>query len=154
MMKTLSKVMQFKNMMRFWPPLLGAGIRVKSASGDLRQILVGLKLTWFNRNYFESHFGGSLFAMTDAFYCLMLFKNLGRDYIVWDKSGSIEFVKPGRSKVFAKFELSEERIRDIVEKASGGGPHYEDFSVNIVDTDGEVVARVNRTLYIRKKKGR
>ena len=139
---------------RFWGPFLGAGIRVKHIRDDFREILVSMKLSWYNKNYVGSHYGGSLYSMADPFYMLMLLRNLGQDYKVWDVSGSIEYVKPGRGEVFAKFELDEECIKDVVERASGGEAHYEEFAADIVDTSGEVVARVKKVVYVRKKKGR
>src|SRR5437868_13852984 len=79
-----------------WPPFLGAGIRVKRIASDMKAIDVEMKLRWWNANYVGTHFGGSLFAMTDAFYMLMLMANLGRDYIVWDRAASIRYRKPGK----------------------------------------------------------
>ena len=49
-------------------------------------------LNRLNRNYVGTQFGGSLYAMTDPFFMLMLMENLGRDYVVWDKAANIEFV--------------------------------------------------------------
>ena len=50
-----------------------------------------MKLRFWNANDVGTHFGGSLFAMTDAF--------LGSDYVVWDKAASIGYRKPGRGTV-------------------------------------------------------
>src|SRR5437763_2060046 len=68
-----------------WPPFLGAGIRVKRIASDMKAIDVEMKLRWWNANYVGTHFGGSLFAITDAFYRLMLMTNLGRDYMCGTK---------------------------------------------------------------------
>src|SRR5208282_1249110 len=103
-----------KRNLRMWlnlyPPLRGAGIRVTRASADWREIDVEMKLRWWNRNAVGTHYGGSLYSMTDPFFMLMLIQNLGKDYIVWDKAASIRFKKPGRGTVFANFRLSEEQI--------------------------------------------
>ena len=143
-----------RRFMRLWGPYFGAGIRLKNMSEDWRHAVVTLKRTWYNKNYVGTHFGGSLFSMTDPFYMLMLLKNLGPDYLVWDKKGSIEYVKAVRTEVSAEFRLTEDRIREIVEKTRGGEPHHAHFSVEVTDSDGEVVAKVDRTVYIRRKKGR
>ena len=139
---------------RLWAPYLGAGIRIKSVTEDYRELTTSLKLRWYNKNYVGTHFGGSLFAMTDPFYMLMLLFNLGKDYVVWDKRSTIEFIKPGKTEVTATFQLTEECIREIVEKTSGGKPHHAHFSVDVVDVDGDVVAKVDKSVYIRRKKGR
>ena len=138
--------------LRLYPPYFGAGIRVTRISEDFREVDVSLRLRWFNKNYVGSHFGGSLYSMTDPFYMLMFIRNLGKDYLVWDKAASIEYVKPGKTDVFAKFRLSDDDIREAVQRASDGQPHYMHFSVDVVDTEGDVVAKVGKTIYIRLKK--
>ena len=102
---------QLQKGMKWWPPFLGAGIRVKSLQDDFRDAVVELRLGRLNRNYVGTHFGGSLYAMTDPFFMIMLLYNLGDDYLVWDKSGSIEYVAPGRGTVSAHFHLSEKRLQ-------------------------------------------
>jgi acyl-coenzyme A thioesterase PaaI-like protein len=137
--------------MKYWPPFLGAGIRVRSLSEDFRDAVVELRLGRFNRNYVGTHFGGSLYAMTDPFFMVMLLQNLGEDYLVWDKSGSIEYVAPGRGTVSAHFHLSERRIAEIRAEAAGGGKIFPEFEVNVKDEAGAIVARVRKTLYVRLK---
>ena len=106
--------------MAWWPPFLGAGIRVRSLSDDFRDAVVELRLGRLNRNYVGTHFGGSLYAMTDPFFMITLLHNLGSDYLVWDKSGSIEYVAPGRGVVLAHFALTEARIAEVRAQAAGG----------------------------------
>jgi len=141
----------FRHIMNLWPPFLGAGIRVEYISMDWRKIITHLRLYGLNRNYMGTHFGGSLFAMTDPFYMLMLIRTLGKDYNVWDKTGSIEFIKPVKGTVTATFTLTEKRLRQIREKAAQGEKHFENFSIDVVDMNHEVIARVNKTIYIRKR---
>ncbi len=137
--------------MSLWPPFLGAGIRVKSISADFRQIEVEMGLRFWNRNYVGTHFGGSLYAMTDPFYMLMLIENLGRDYIVWDKSSSIQYKRPGRGTVRARFELSEEQILTIKQAADDNPKTEHELQVEVKDEAGVVVARVTKLLHVRKK---
>ncbi len=136
-----------------WPPFLGAGIRVKRIAPDMKAIDVEMKLRFWNANYVGTHFGGSLFAMTDAFYMLMLMANLGRDYIVWDKAATIRYKKPGRGTVRAEFRLSDSQIEDIREKLKTL-PKYEPvFSVEVKDEAGVVIASVEKVLHVRKAPG-
>jgi len=139
--------------MNIWPPFLGAGIRVKHIARDYREIIVSTKLRWYNRNYVGTHFGGSLAAMTDPFYMLMLIHILGSDYTVWDKTSTIDFIAPGRGTVTAHFILNDDQIAKIKRKASTGEPYFPKFSVDIVNESGEVIATVEKQLYIRKKQG-
>jgi len=135
----------------FWPPFLGAGIRVQHIAPDMKAVDVEMRMRFWNANYVGTHFGGSLFAMTDAFYMLMLMANLGRDYIVWDKAASIRYRKPGKGTVRAEFRLSDGQIEDIREKLKTL-PKYEPvFSVEVKDEAGVVIAEVEKVLHIRKK---
>ena len=135
----------------FWPPFLGAGIRVKHISPDMRAVDVEMKLRWWNANYVGTHFGGSLYMMTDAFYMLMLMANLGRDYIVWDKAAAIRYRKPGRGTVRAEFRLNDAQIDDVREKLKTLLKIEPVFTVDVKDEDGTVVAEVQKTIYIRRK---
>jgi acyl-coenzyme A thioesterase PaaI-like protein len=142
---------QLQKGMKWWPPFLGAGIRVKSFSEDFRDAVVEMKLGRLNRNYFGTHFGGSLYAMTDPFFAIMLYRNLGNDYLIWDKSGSIEYVAPGRGTVTAHFHLSEKRIEEIRAEAAAGEKVLPAFHVYIKDESDKIVARVDKILYVRLK---
>lgn len=141
----------FRFIMNSWPPYLGAGVCVEAISADWKRIDVGMKLRWYNRNYVRSHFGGSLFSMTDPFLMLMLMANLGDDYVVWDSSAKIKFIQPGRGKVKATFHLDDERLDSLKVQAASGERMLEKFRVDVNDEAGSPVARVYKTLYIRKK---
>ena len=95
----MSRRRHLLRLLRIYPPFLGAGIRIKRMSEDLREIDVEMKLHWWNANYVGTHYGGSLYSMADPFYMLMLLENLGSGYIVWDKAASIRFRKPGKGTV-------------------------------------------------------
>ncbi|RVU42464.1 DUF4442 domain-containing protein [Lujinxingia sediminis] len=137
--------------LRLYPPYLGAGIRVRHIAPDYRHIRVEMPLKLTNQNYVGTHFGGSLYAMVDPFFMLMLLKNLGPEVVVWDKSATIAFKRPGRSTVHAEFRLTQEDI-DKVWLALENQRVYEPvFEVEIRDQKGELVARVEKTLYIRRK---
>ena len=135
----------------FYPPLLGAGIRVLHKQSDDYTIKVQMKLTRLNLNAVGTHFGGSLYAMCDPFFMLILLEHIGRDYVVWDKAASIQFLKPGRGTVTATFHLSPEQIAELRTQADREGKIEPLFNVDVIDEQGEVVAKVEKRLYIRKK---
>jgi hypothetical protein len=134
-----------------WPPFVGTGIRIVRVAPDMKAIDVEMKLRWWNSNYVGTHFGGSLFAMTDAPYMLMLMANLGRDYIVWDKAASIRYRKPGKGTVRAEFRLTDAQFDDIREKLKTLPKYEPTFTVEVRDESGEVVAVVEKLLHVRKK---
>jgi acyl-coenzyme A thioesterase PaaI-like protein len=141
-----------RRLFNWWPPFRGAGIRVRDIAPDFRSATVELRMRLLNRNYVGTHFGGSLFAMTDPFFMILMMKNLGPDYVVWDKQGTVRFLKPARGTVTARFHLPEERI-DEARQATASGQRFEPaFRVAIVDADGETVADVEKILHIRRRR--
>ena len=139
-----------ERLINFYPPLFGAGIR--SHSVDERTIEVEMKLTVFNRNIVGVHFGGSLYAMCDPWMMLILMRLLGHDYIVWDKSASIRFKKPGKGTVRARFHIPPERVDEIRKAADKLGKVEPIFSVDVLNDDGQVIAQVEKLLYVRRKR--
>ena len=140
-------------LMNIWPPFLGAGIRVTRLQSDWKEIDVEMKLRRWNTNYVGTHYGGSLYSMTDPFFMVMLIENLGRDYIVWDKSASIRFRRPGTGTVCAKFRLSDTEIEEIKEALLSAEKIDRIFTVEVTDESGTVVAEVQKQLHFRRKNG-
>ena len=144
------------NLLRFfmniWPPFIGAGIKIERLSQDYKNAVISLRMGLLNRNIVGVHFGGSLFAMTDPFFMIMVQHNLGRDYVVWDRAAKIDFIKPGKGKVRAQFEVSTEQIEELRIAAADGKKTLRDFQVEILDSSGELVAVVVKTLYVRMKR--
>jgi acyl-coenzyme A thioesterase PaaI-like protein len=136
---------------RYYGPFLGAGVRPTEISEDFRFIRVEMPLTFYNKNYLGTQFGGSLYAMVDPWYMLMLIKNLGEDYIVWDKAATINFRKPGRDKVIAEFRLSQEDIDGVRAAVAEKTKVDWHFLVEIKDTSGKLIADVDKVVYVRKK---
>ena len=140
-----------KPLINLYPPYWGTGIIVKSISPDYREICVQMKMRWYNRNYVKTHFGGSLYAMTDPFFMVMLIHILGEEFVVWDKAAHIDFIKPSQGTVTARFLIKGEQIETIINNTSGGQKYFPEFLVDIENEAGDKVARVVKTLYIRKK---
>ena len=141
-----------RRLFNWWPPFRAAGIRVRELSPDFRSATVELRMRLFNRNYVGTHFGGSLFAMTDPFFMILMMKNLGPEYVVWDKQGTVRFLRPARGTVTARFVLPEERIHEARSATAGGAKFEPAFRVDIVDAEGTIVADVEKILHIRRRK--
>ena len=141
-----------RRLFNVWPVFRAAGIRVREISPDFRSVTVELRARLLNRNWVGTHFGGSLFAMTDPFFMIMMMQNLGREYVVWDKAGAVRFLKPAKGTVTARFTLDPAEVEKARQATAGGEKYEPRFRVDIVDAEGVVVADVEKTLYIRKKK--
>lgn len=147
------KANTFRHLLNLWPPFLFSGIHVTTIAADFRHARVELRMRPWNRNYVGTHFGGSLFAMTDPFWMLLAMRSLGRDYIVWDKAGAIEFIKPGRGTVHANFDLDDASLDELRARTRDGDKTLHWFETDVVDATGDVVARMRKQLYIRRKPG-
>ncbi|MCY1433191.1 hypothetical protein D9M71_492130 [compost metagenome] len=137
--------------LNLYPPYIGAGVRVRHISPDFRKVRVRMGLNRFNRNYVGTQFGGSLYSMTDPFFMLMLMENLGRDYIVWDKAANIEFVSPGKGPVYADFHIDQQLLDEIRTQTASGDKYLPKLHAEVHDGEGTLVARVQKTLYVRLK---
>jgi acyl-coenzyme A thioesterase PaaI-like protein len=142
----------FRHFMNLWPPFWGMRIHIEHIAEDWKTLRMRMKLSLTNKNYVGSQFGGGLFSMTDPFYMLMLMHLLGRDYLVWDKSAKIDFIAPGRSTVYAHFQVTDEMLAEIRAKTETGEKFEPIYRVDVVDAEGKIVARVEKTMYIRKKR--
>lgn len=145
------KANHLRHLLNLWPPFLFSGIHVTAIGEDFRHARVELRMRPWNRNYVGTHFGGSLFAMTDPFWMLLAMKSLGREFIVWDKAGAIDFIKPGRGTVHADFDLDEATLAELRATTRDGAKALHWFQTDVVDASGEVVARMRKQLYIRRK---
>lgn len=141
----------FRRLLNLWPPFLVSAIRVVSLADDWSHAHVRMALRPWNRNYVRTQFGGNLFAMTDPFWMLLVMHRLGRDYYVWDRAGSIEFLAPGRETVHARFDLDPTVVDELRVAAAGGTKVLRWFDTDITTASGEVVARVRKQLYVRRK---
>lgn len=138
--------------MSLWPPNLFSGIRVRRFSDDWTEAVVDLHVNRFTRNYVGTAFGGSMSAMTDPYFFMLVMHQLGRDYVVWDTRGEIEFLKPGRGVLTARFHVSPEQVAELRARAAGGAKVREWFETTITDSSGDVVARCRREVFVREKR--
>lgn len=150
-----SNTFGFPATINLYPPYLGAGIHVNATDPDFHWIETQLDMHFWNHNYVGTHFGGSLYSMCDPFYMFILLHHLGADeYIIWDKSARIDFVKPGTGTVRARFEIDAATLDAIRAKVAKERKTDWEFETTVRNEDDEIVARVYKTLYIRRALGK
>lgn len=157
MLKKILQDLKYKPQIARWlinrySPLRAAGIKVHQVSPNFDRIEVHLPLTRKNRNVMGTQFGGSLYAMADPFYMLMLIRRLGHEYVVWDREAHIQFISPGTSLVKGVYQVDDQTLNEIKSKAAAGEKVLHTFEADLTHADGSVVARVTKVLYIRLKK--
>ncbi len=140
-----------RHAMNWYGPYRGAGVRIKHLADDFSQATVEMKLRWYNKNYVGTHFGGSLYSMVDPFHMLLIMNQLGKEYVVWDKSANIDFISPGTGTVTAQFSINPGQIEEIRRQTANGEKYLPKFVVEVLDLEGKLVARAVKTIYIRRK---
>ena len=135
----------------FFPAYRGTGGRVEYIAGDWREIRIRLPLNWRTRNYVGTIFGGSLYGAVDPLYMIMLIRNLGDEYVVWDKAAVIRFKRPGRETLRAVFTVTEEEIAAIKTELATQKSLDRVYTVELKNDAGKVHAIVEKTLYIARK---
>jgi acyl-coenzyme A thioesterase PaaI-like protein len=134
-----------------FPAYWSTGAHITYVASDFREVRIRLPLSWQTRNYVGTIFGGSMYAAVDPVYMLMLIMNLGKDYVVWDKSACIKFKKPGRTALIARFLLDGNEL-DVIKQELEHVRHVDrTYHVDLTDEQGIVHASVEKVVYIRKK---
>jgi acyl-coenzyme A thioesterase PaaI-like protein len=134
----------------WFPAFRRTGGRLVYLATDWRVVRVKLPLNWKTRNYIGTMFGGSLYAAIDGIYMVMLMKQLGPTYVVWDKSASIRFRKPCRTTVYATFAIDDRETNTIRELLRAEPKIDRQYQVDWTDPDGTVYATVETTVHIRR----
>ncbi len=142
---------KFRTLMNWYPMYFGTGGKILFWSGDSTELHLRLRLNMWTYNYVGTIFGGSLFAASDPFYMLMLFKALGPKYVVWDKSANIRFKVPAKKTLFAKYKITEEDFSTIKTAVEEKGETTHNFVIQWMDKDQLVHAEIERQCYIADK---
>ena len=141
-----SRIDRFK--FNFFPAYRGTGARVVFISDDYREIKIKIPLSWRTRNYVGTIYGGSMYAGIDPIYILMLIKNLGRNYMVWDKAATIRFKRPGKETLYADFLLTQEELDEIKKILKTKKSVDRVYNVELKNKNGKVHCLIEKTLYI------
>jgi acyl-coenzyme A thioesterase PaaI-like protein len=133
-----------------YPPFVGAGICITQIAHDLSAFDVELRPRPWNRSLVGTHFGGSIYAMCDPFFRIALTSQLGPEYFVWDKTAQIDFRRPGRGTIRARFAISPAQVAAIRAQVAEVGKSEPSFQTDVIGPTGEVVATVHKQLWVKK----
>ena len=141
----------YRLLFNIYPAYRGTGAWVTYIASDWREIRVCLPLSWRTRNIVGVIFGGIIYAAVDPFYMIMLMKNLGPEYTVWDKAATVRFKKPGVSSLYASFRLEQAELQTIRSGLQAESRLDRGYAIDLVDSAGTVCAQVEKTIYIARK---
>lgn len=148
---TSFKMRLFVFAMNLFPTYRRTGGRVLFVASDFSDVHIRLKLGWGTRNYVGTMFGGSMASAADPIYMIQLMRMLGDAYIVWDKSASIRFKRPGDRTLYSRFLITDELLAKIKERVLSEQEFEIELSADWVDKEGTVYATVGKVLYIADK---
>jgi acyl-coenzyme A thioesterase PaaI-like protein len=129
----------------------GTGGRARYVAADWSEVRLDLPLSRRTRNYVGTIFGGSMYSAVDPIYMVMLIRRLGKDYVVWDKAASIQFKKPGRETLHARFVVSDEELAAIRAALETQRSIKRTYLIELKDSSGTLCATVEKLIYIRKR---
>lgn len=100
-----------------WSPMYRrTTAKIDEVAQDLSRITIKIPLSWKNKNYVGTIFGGSMFSATDPIFMVQLINLLGNDYVIWDKSATIKFKRPANETLFGEFIVGHEELKNIRER--------------------------------------
>ena len=137
--------------LNWFPAYRATGARIEYIAADWREVRIRLPLSWRTRNYVGTIFGGSMSAALDPIYMVMLITLLGPDYVVWDKSATMRFLRPGRSTLRATFRIQDQDLDAISAAVATDGRHDHPFRVDLVDHSGTITASCEKLVSIRAR---
>jgi len=138
--------------MRLYPPLFFQRIWVQKFGEGFTSVEVKLSKSFLNKNYNNSIFGGTIFAAADPFYALLfdqVLQRRGFKVRVWLKSAQIQYLKPGRTNLYFKIQLTEEDIKEAEHILNTVGKYVKSFPVEMYDKDGQHCVSLINEVYVR-----
>ncbi|MFH0999953.1 MAG: DUF4442 domain-containing protein [Bacteroidota bacterium] len=140
-----------RNLLNLFPPYWGTGARAIFLSDDSKEVQIKLPLFWRTRNYVGTIFGGSIYASADPIFMIQLIELLGKSYVVWDKSATIRFLRPGNKTLYARFLINDELLQQIKMDVAEKNEIDIILEVDFIDLNNTIYAKVSKVLYIADK---
>ncbi|MGW9684310.1 PaaI family thioesterase [Flagellimonas sp. 2504JD1-5] len=126
--------------------------RITFISEDLLTITMKLPITYKNRNYVNTIFGGSMFSAADPIPMVQLINLLGPDYVVWDKSAEIFFKRPAKETLYAEFRYTIEELEEIKAKVAQQNELEIIKTTDLTNKDqSKVFCQIKKIIYIADK---
>lgn len=118
----------------------------------MSDITIKIPISWKNRNYMNSIFGGSMFSAVDPIPMIQLVQLLGKDYVIWDKSAEIYFKRPAKEDLFARFRITQENLDEIKSRIEIENEIEFDVQTFLTNKGSETIyCEVKKKIYISTK---
>jgi hypothetical protein len=141
-----------KWIVRFYPPLFFQRIWVVKFHNDFLGVKVKIKKSFFNRNYNNSIFGGTIFAAADPFYPILfhqVFTHKGYKILAWSRASEIQYLKPAVTDLIFEINLTGAEIAEAENILNTEGKYVRSHPLEIYDKNGVNVASLMNEVYVR-----
>ena len=150
--KFIEKSTLFKHGFNYSPMYRRSTARIVAISKDLLQVTIKLPISYKNKNYVNSIFGGSMFAAVDPIPMIQLMHLLGDDFVVWDKSAEIYFKKPAKETLYADFIYTSIEVDAILNRVATEKEMEVTKVTQLTNLDRTIIySEVRKTIYIADK---
>lgn len=134
------------------PSYRGSGAWITYLAADWREVKIKLPLNLWTRNYVGTTFCGSMYAAVAPMYMAMIALNLGTGYLVWDKSVTINFIRPGRGPLYAHFLITAAELDGFKAVLETQRSLEHTYAIDLTDDQGVVHVSFEELLYIRRQR--
>jgi len=131
-----------------FPAYRRTGARVTYVAPDFHEVHIKIPSNWKTRNHMGITWGGGLYAALDPIYGVMLYKILGRQYRVIDRTAAIQFKRPAKKTLFARFRLSDNEVRGIQKDLQHTSKLVRVYDIDLIDKRGVIHATCEKELCI------
>jgi len=131
-----------------FPAYRRTGARITYVAPDFHEVHIKIPSNWKTRNHMGITWGGGLYSALDPIYGVMLYKILGGQYRVIDRTASIHFKRSGKTTLFARFRLSQQELKGIQADLQAKVKLTRNYEIDLVDKHGVVHASCEKELCI------
>lgn len=150
--KYIGKPKLFKYGFNLSPMYRRSTARITNVSKDLLNIRIKLPISYKNKNYVNSIFGGSMFSAVDPIPMVQLINLIGEDFVVWDKAAKIFFKRPAKESLYADFTYTVEELEEIKSKVAQENEFEFIKITSLTNKDKTIVySEVRKTIYVANK---
>lgn len=150
--KLFGKARVMKHAFNLSPMYRRSTAKILWVSEDVLDIKIKLPISYKNRNYVGSIFGGSMFSAVDPIPMVQLINLLDSQYVVWDKAASIKFKAPAKEDMYAHFQYTNQELEEIKKRVLEEKELELVKTTELVNQSGDkVYCVIEKTLYISSK---
>lgn len=150
--KYVKKSSLFKLGFNLSPMYRRSTARITEVSEDLLHVKIKLPISFKNRNYVNSIFGGAMFSAVDPIPMVQLINLMEKDFVIWDKSAEVFFKRPARENLYAEFNYTSEELEKIKMEVQQHQEIEIVKTTHLTNLDQSVTfCEVRKTIYIADK---